>query len=492
MRRSTAIVALGLLGLAAVPLGVACGNTRTDATSPRLNAATVAATGLGAPESLTPAASVAATEPAPPPKPVCTAIDPEKYALPPLDTKLVPAPVGSIVDEAHDMDPFYARLARLVRGNAKDHVRIAVYGDSNMTMDFITGAMRRMLQTKFGDGGHGFVALARPWAWYHHFDVKMDLSDDRWRKIATSTNQVSDGHYGFANIAGESSTAGAWAWAANADASQPIGKSFSKVDVFYMKGPMRGTFAIKVDGTKAKDVSTSSPEPKAAFEHFDLADGPHKIECVVTGGAPVRLFGAALERDTPSILVDSLGTGALNYEQMTHVSPASRDPMLQRRKYDLVVFLLGTNLFAPAYHEPWMKKVIGGIEAAVPNTPILVLSPPDIELHSTDTHSDPRIVKLSAQLGDISKRNGWAFWDFRAAMGGDMSMIRFAKNGLANWDLVHLTKDGGAAMGQRLAHAIFAGFDGWVKAHPEAGCDDDRTPVWAESHDATTSDAGSP
>ena len=68
-----------------------------------------------------------------------------------------------IVDEAHDLDSFYARVSPVsVRGKAKDHVRIAVYGDSNMTMDFITGSMRRLLQGKYGDGGHGYVAMGRP------------------------------------------------------------------------------------------------------------------------------------------------------------------------------------------------------------------------------------------------------------------------------------------------------------------------------------------
>lgn len=449
-------------------------------TAPAGSAASAGATG-----------QMAAAVPAP--RPVCEPLEAAKYALPPLEDKLR-APLGDIVDADHDMEGFYRRLALLVRGRAKDHVRIAVYGDSNMTMDYITGAMRRMLQAKFGDGGHGYVSLGRPWAWYRHMDVNQELDYDHWRKIATSTNQVSDGHYGLANIATETSTPGAWTWAATSDATQPIGRSVSKVDVFYMKRPRGGSFSIKIDGQKAKDVATAAAEPEAAFEHFDLADGAHKVECVATGNGTVRIFGASLERDTPSIIVDSLGTGALNYEQMTHVSAASRDPMLKRREYDLVVFLIGTNLFAPAYHERWMDKVIGGIESAAPHTPILVLSPPDIELQRTDVHSDPRIVKLSAQLADISKRHGWAFWDFRAAMGGDMSMIRFAKSGLAAWDLVHLTKDGGAIMGQRLGHALFQGFDAYAKAHPEAGCDEDRAPVWASAPASTMTapDAGGP
>lgn len=414
--------------------------------------------------------------------PACAPIEPSAYDIGPLDSvcsrpaacggsvdpKLADAPLGAIVDASHDLDGFYERLARLVRGKAKDHVRIAIYGDSNMTMDFISGTMRRLVQQKFGDGGHGYVALARPWAWYHHMDVDQKLAESKWRRISTSTDPVHDGHYSAANIATETSTIGAWSYVATA-ADGPIGGKVSSVDVFYLKRPMGGSFALEVDGKKVRDVDATAKDTTSAFEHLDLPDGPHKIQVVAKSGV-LRLFGATLERQTPSIIVDSLGTGALNYEQMLHVSDASRRPMLQRRKYDLIVFLIGTNLFAPPYHEKWMKKDIGDIESAVPNTPILILSPPDIELHQKDKHSDPRIVALSKQLADIAQRNGWAFWDFWAAMGGDMSMIRFAKSGLSTWDLVHLTHDGGALMGNRLTHAIFDGFGRYVREHPLAGC----------------------
>ncbi len=347
-----------------VALFAACQKTSGEAPPRPLATATT----VGAPTSPLPSGS-ASFAAAVPEKATCSPIDKSAYDLGTLDPKLSAVPIGHIVDESHDLDPFYVRLAQLVRGKAKDHVRIAVYGDSNMTMDYITGAMRRLLQGKFGDGGHGYVAMARPWGWYHHMDVNQQLGESKWKKISTSTDHVSDGHYGFANVATESSTPGAYSWVGTADATQPIGKAVSSIDVFYMKRPMGGSFTIKVDDERAVTIDTSSTEAAASFEHFDMPDGPHKLEVVVNAGN-VRLFGAALERKTPSIIVDSLGTGALNYEQMLHVSDASRRPMLQRRKYDLVVFLIGTNLFAPAWHEKWMTKDIGDIESAVPNTPI--------------------------------------------------------------------------------------------------------------------------
>jgi hypothetical protein len=458
--------------LVAAVAAIAC--QKTSGESPPKPLATAANTAAhAAPAASGSVSSVAAA--AVPEKPVCNAIEKSAYDLGPLDGRMLGnVPLGAIVDDDHNLDPFYAHLAKLARGKAKDHVRIAVYGDSNMTMDYITGAMRRLLQGKFGDAGHGYVAMGRPWAWYRHMDVEQHLNEGKWKKISTSTDHVSDGHYGFANVATETSTAGAYSWVGTlaADDPAPIGKSVSAIDVFYMKRPQGGSFTVKVDGEKVRDVVADGTDTTASFEHFDMPDGPHKLEVVVQSGN-VRLFGATLERKTPSIIVDSLGTGALNYEQMLHVSDASRRPMLQRRKYDLIVFLIGTNLFAPGLHEKWMTKDIGDIEEAVPNTPILILSPPDIELHKEDTHSDPRIVALSKQLADIAKRHSWGFWDFRAAMGGDMSMIRFAKAGLGAWDLVHLTHDGGFLMGNRFAHALFEGFDGYLKAHPDAGCDAD-------------------
>jgi lysophospholipase L1-like esterase len=447
--------------LVALPLAWACRKTTGDSPAPEPTTATVEK-----PATAPVDAGAAAT---------CRPIEESAYDIGPLDTKILgqEVPLPPIVDDAHDMDSFYARLARLVRGKAKDHVRIAVYGDSNMTMDFMSGAMRRLFQGKFGDGGHGYIALAQPWPWYRHLDVKQDWSSSKWKRISTSTDPVSDGHYGAADVAGETSSIGAWSLVGTtSDPASPIGKSVSSIDVFYMKRPAGGSFSVKIDGKKVKEVQAASSETEAGFEHFDVPDGPHTVECVVDSPR-VRLFGASLERKTPSVIVDSLGCGALNYAQMLTVSDASRKPMLQRRKYDLIVLLLGTNLFAPGYHEKWMNDEMGRIEGDVPSTPILVMSPPDIELHKKDTHSDPRIVKLATQLAEISKKHGWAFWNFWEAMGGDMSMIRFARNGLGTWDLVHLTKDGGTLMGTRMAHAIVAGFEDYLKAHPDAGCDED-------------------
>jgi hypothetical protein len=51
--------------------------------------------------------------------------------------------------------------------------------------------MRRILQTKYGDGGHGFVAAGRPWGWYLHQDVRHD-AHGAWTAYDCSTDKASD------------------------------------------------------------------------------------------------------------------------------------------------------------------------------------------------------------------------------------------------------------------------------------------------------------
>jgi lysophospholipase L1-like esterase len=406
--------------------------------------------------------------------PACPDVDPAKAAPFDLDTKVLGVPPPPIVDPAGVLAPFYDRLAALARGDATDHVRIGFYGDSNMTRDYITGAMRRALAARFGDAGHGFVALGRPWPWYLHEDVRHDVDLKTWQMFATSTHHAPDGFYGFANIAAEASVAGATTWVRTAEESAPIGKTVSRIDVYFLKRPAGGSFRIKIDGQLIKTVSTASTAFEAGFEAIDVPDAPHLLECVAVGDGRVRLFGAVLERAPApgayGVVVDSLGVGALNFEQMQHVDSKTRIAMLAHRKYDLVAFLLGTNMFAPELHATWVRNVLADFRAALPNTPILIMSPPDIVLDSADLHSDPRIVRLARQMKAIAAEQGAAFWDFRDAMGGDASIQAFIRRGLASTDHVHLTPAGGAVMGNRVVVALFDGFRRWLEAHPRAGC----------------------
>ena len=465
------VVSVLSIGLASCLAIVACSGERNA--HPKASLRAIGANDAPAPPAKSSSqaiiAPVAVEEPA---KPACEALA-NLGQLVSVDDDLAVPPV---IDEGSlGMAHFYARLAELVRGKAKDHVRIGVFGDSNTASDFITGEMRRVLQKKFGDGGHGFVALAKPSTFYRQMDVQHGSWSASWEAFSIANHAAPDRYHGFAGIASQSKHKDAVSWIATAVDTAPIGRSVSVLDVYYLRKSGNGSFAVQVDSGVKTPVETGDVGPSetvSGFLRIDVEDAPHKVTFSQTGAKPVRLFGVAMERTAPSVLVDSLGVVGVNVQQMVTKNDAKVfEATLARRKYDLVVLLTGTNeAFLPEKHKEWMKTVIDLHRRANPDVSILVMSPPDHMESNTATHSGVRIVRVSKEKREIAEENRAAFWDFRQAMGGDASIRAFANKKWAQPDLIHLTEPGGTHMGDRVVFALWRAFTAFVAAHPDVGC----------------------
>ena len=415
-------------------------------------------------------AADADAEPADAPTAVtCAAVDETKLEAPPCDDPIASVAIPHIVDPTGSLAHFHERLLGLARGTVKDRVHIALYGDSNAQADMMTGHMRRTLQGRFGDGGHGFVFLGHPRGWYGHQDVRRGGTWKAFRNIQVSTDLVMDRHYGFANLATETSSGGAQAWVATAKEGV-VGTKAGIFDVFFFRRPGGGTFDILADGQVVKTVSTRAEAFEAGVERVVLDDGPHEVRCVARGRGPVRLVGVSLERDVPGIVIDSLGTGAMAINQMSWVQSSTRRPMLERRDYDLVIVHLGTAQSMLSQHKRWAKSVIDDLRAALPEASILFLTPPDALIGRFGPVSDPRIVTVAKQIEELASETGVAFWDYRAAMGGNASMQTFLRKKLAWTDAIHLNNKGHQIMGDRLLHALLADNARFRAEHPDAGC----------------------
>ena len=425
------------------------------------------------------AATHPATPDAKPPEPgpvegaspvACRAVQAE---LPELIASTIDVTVPPVVDPNGAMHAFHERVGRLLRGKARDHVRIGVFGDSNMTMDWITGEMRRTLQEKYGDAGHGYVALGRPWNWYRHMDVRSGHERLDWTAFAVSTHPSQDRAYGFAGIAARSERAQAITWVATAPGDAPIGTRASRFDVYYLKKPNAGAFEIRVDGAPVSTVSTDGPELEAGFHEFSLADAPHKVQFVATSFKSVTLFGVSLEREAPSFVIDSLGVGAVSGPLLLRQNADVMKASLARRKYDLIILLLGSNQVWPVKYESWMGELIARFRDALPNVSVLMMTPVDQVTSVKATRSVPDLALVARQNEKIARANKCAFWDFRGAMGGEASMVRFIATGMGHADGIHLTQKGARYMGRRILHAVLGDYDRYAERHPEAGCTDE-------------------
>ncbi len=291
------------------------------------------------------ASALAASASAPAPSssaPDVAACPPLRLELPPLSDPTFPPRPGAAADASDGIHPahvdivddndaltrFFERTALLLRGRATAPVRIAVYGDSNGTMDYMTGEMRRLLQTAHGDAGHGFVALARPWPWYRHQYVVSDYNEKAWSAFTVTTHPTPamDPWYGPGLIVAQSKQAGAATWVETAPegvgatgagapgAAAAIGTHASHFEVWYLLWPPGGAFDVKVDGEVRASVDTHADgDPHFGFVAVDVPDGPHKMVALTRTPRPVRLLGAVVERDAPGFQVDGLGVASQKF-----------------------------------------------------------------------------------------------------------------------------------------------------------------------------------
>ena len=397
--------------------------------------------------------------------PTCTPLTP---ALPELISvqELDHAPIPPLVD-GDRLAPFYERLARTLRGRADDHLRIGFYSDSNGCQDFLAGEMRRWLQTRWGDAGHGYLALGKPWDWYVHRDVRHGVDRTLWTSYVVSSRPAPDAYYGHGLIAAESVIRGAVTWFQTAPSDALIGKTLSRVELWYLQRPGGGAFDVFVDDQMRETIDTRAPKIAAAYHKLDLPDAPHTVKITPRGGAAVRLLGATLERAaTPSFIVDGLSVGAANWRTMLRDDADMDRATLRHRGYGILILHMGTNTWTgePKRAE-MMRAVLARLRESIPEVPLLVLSSPDTYF---DGELMARIV-VPEQRG-IAHDLDAAFFDFHAAMGGQGSMQRFFRNKLAMNDVVHFNEPGGAFMGRRVLYAVWRDFARWLAQHPEAGC----------------------
>jgi len=400
---------------------------------------------------------------------------PLRFEFPPRISPDAQPPVVDIDAPDDALGQFFETLALLLRGRRSTPVRIAVYGDSNGTMDVISGQMRRTLQSILGDSGHGFHALARAWPWYQHQDVAFGVQTDAWVAYTVSTHPTPtfDPWYGIGLIAAESHQPGATTWVATAPERSQVGARASRFEVFYLAQPLGGSFDVLIDGESkvAVDTDEAGP-PHFNFVRVNVPDGPHKLKVVTRSAKPIRLLGAVLERERPGIQVDGLGVGSLTCSCLLRESEDLDRAILSHRPYDLVVFHLGTNPWGPSGLDlvTCMARVVERFRRLIPNVSVLIMSPPDWGAGGA-LKSPTWLLHVASDLRSAAEKTRSAFFDFRTAMGGDGAMTRWEHRRLTQGDGIHLNAKGGALASDLVTDALARSFESWALEHPRAGCE---------------------
>lgn len=458
--------------------------------SPRLIAAVFALGACSSTSSDAQPKSPATTEAAPPPPLVDAGVDDEPADAAPT-LPLLTVPTGAL-------DGFHAALDRAEAKDPGGRALVLVFGDSHTAGDHLTGLLRRALGARFGQGGRGFVLPGKPAIRHYYLRDVAYGSSGKWQaELGGKRDNLEP--FGLAGVRSHTDDKRALAWVQTCGAC-PVDK-VARFDIFHLRTKASGAFSYQVDDGAWVKVVTKLPAGAAeaqlpAVASVEVPDGHHKLSIKPAGGGAIQLFGVALERTTPGVVVDALGVVGRRLTHLRAWDWSVIGPQVSARAPALVILQYGTNeaddptldlsALATAYDE-----VIAHVRDAAPGASILILGPPDMGVRDAGAACDKLPPPIDPDAGvpyecqwhtpgvlplviDVQRqaaaRHQVAFFDTFAAMGGGnlMDTLFHADPPLAYSDHIHFTQPGYERWGQALVAALLDDHAHWKATDPAA------------------------
>ena len=366
--------------------------------------------------------------------------------------------VEPLSDPAMSLTAFYEAIERVERGEPGARVRLAHYGDSPTTADLITADARLLLQKRFGDAGHGFYLMAKPWAWYGHRGVDSDSSG--WDIEASNLVRNKDGYYGYGGVSVKGGPGARARFKLKEEGTV-------RVEVAYRSVPGAGNIVLEACGERVGDAATAG-EAADGFAEFRVSPGCRELTVKVEGG-PVRLYGIQFLKDVPGVVYDSLGLNGAYISVLAKFLKGDHwAAQLQHYAPDVVVINYGTNesvyaAFVDKVFEKELREAIRRIRAALPGKGILVMSPMDRGERNAlgEIETVAALERVVAIERRVSAEEGVAFFNTFEAMGGNGTMRKWytSEPRLVGADFIHPMPGGAKIIGNLLYKAMLDGYN---------------------------------
>lgn len=388
-------------------------------------------------------------------------------AAPPLPSTLPSAlPAAATADPAppggpgHELARFYDALRGLEQHTRKEHVRVAWLGDSHGASDLWSGPVRAALQSRFGDGGPGFIHLG--YRAYRHEGVRLEVKG-KWATTPRGPStavRTGDGVFGLGGVllAGTAESPRASLTITDAQLPSPL-----TWDICYKLTSPKDEFELSLTGQPDRRIGAAAGEAPGALRHLEIqsAGASPTLKTMPLGGQP-RFCGVTVETDPrthPGVVLDTLGINGARLTTPLAWSEAEWVAELRRRPPALVILEYGTNesgdhvIKTESYVEN-LKRVMARVHAAAPEADCVVLAPTD----RVDTpERTPLVVEA---LRAAARASSCMYWDTYATMGGKGSIVawRIESPPRAAPDGVHLRARGYHELGDKLVADMMAGY----------------------------------
>ncbi|KNC09878.1 hypothetical protein AC791_14785 [Klebsiella sp. RIT-PI-d] len=327
----------------------------------------------------------------------------------------------------------------------KQSVHILQLGDSHTAADIFTGQLRLRFQQRFGDGGPGMVSPMTV-AGQRSNVVSFSRPGKFWQLYSTRTDARQD--FPFTGLI-----------------AQPL-QSPAPVSL-NMKDDNSGHYRIRAL-YKSSAISALSlthngvmvlPDTQDRWQFSDARQITFPLNVTFRGQKQLQLGGWFISSLRPGVIFSATGINGATLSAWKKWQSDWLVP-LAALKPDMVIMAYGTNeafndQLDPDLYRHQLEERLIQIREAMPDTAILLISPPDSIKNKAQSACSTRepvsLMKVIQIQKEVAEQQQILFWDWRAYMGGACSMERWSAEDKARPDMIHLS----AAGYKKSADALF-------------------------------------
>ncbi len=346
-------------------------------------------------------------------------------------------PVGDVFGP---LGRFHAKLAALRTGKRKQPITILHIGDSHIASDSFSRGIRTALQSRYGDAGRGMVIPARAYKYGVANQVKFSATGN-WRSVTALRSKKA--RYGLSGVAVSSRSS-----RSSMKMTSQTGP-FDWAEVTVETGPSKGAFTLQVGKTKKRFEAFSKTRGSQTFR---ITASGTSVVLRPGGGAQTTVLSWASGKDRPGIRYVNFGLIGATVDITKRFNPQLVANDVRRLDPDLIIYGYGTNegfndRLNLASYAKRASNYVNSLRKNAPNADVVYLGAASGLRRKGNRacgkwSTPPKLAGLRKQVKKIAAKEGAGYWDWSAAMGGACGINRWAGQGLAAKDRIHLTSKG--------------------------------------------------
>lgn len=310
-----------------------------------------------------------------------------------------------------------ARMDSLEHHTSDGIVRILHIGDSHIQAEFVTNALRAMLQDVYGNAGRGLVSPLRLAGTNQPVDYVITAPDaDQWRKTRLLKLPWTDTP-GVTGIA-----------------AQPTQTSHVTIKALNRDHRIFRATILTSDGKDTKRYDT-------------LQDS---IRIDIRGGE--SLYGAILENGKPGLLYSAIGNNGACFTDYLLIPNFVKDTEVFNP--DLIILSMGTNEGFSCMTDDEIQRctadLIRLLRKTHPSAAMLILTPMECQINRNHGYRplspyydiNEHVADAAKLIADVAATEGIPVWDFYAIAGGHGASAKWIDANLFSKDRIHLNAAG--------------------------------------------------